>query len=66
MKRLFASAVIIFFALAAVANDKHDHDKDRDEHGRKSMKFTQEGEFASVSTSLSPVLRQESLLTISS
>jgi hypothetical protein len=51
MKRLFASVVIISFALAAVANDKHDHDKDRDEHGRKSMKFTQEGEFASVSTS---------------
>jgi hypothetical protein len=53
MKRLFASAVILFFffGLAAVAKDKHDHDKDQDEHGRKSMKFTQDGEFASVSAS---------------
>ncbi len=49
MKRLFASAVILFFALSAVANDKHDHDKDRDEHGRKSMKFTQDGAFANAS-----------------
>lgn len=53
MKRLFVSAAILFFALSAVANDKHDHDKDRDEHGRKSMKFTQDGEFASVSASTS-------------
>jgi hypothetical protein len=53
MKRLFASALIVFFffGLAAVAKDRHDHDKDQDEHGRKSMKFTQEGEFASVSAS---------------
>jgi hypothetical protein len=54
MKRLFASAVILFFALAAVANDRHDHHKDRDEHGRKSMKFTQEGAFASVSAPTGP------------
>ncbi len=54
MKRLFACAVILFFALAAVANDKHDHDKDRDEHGRKNMKFTQEGAFASVSAPTGP------------
>lgn len=54
MKRLFVSAVILLFALAAVANDKHDHDKDRDEHGRKSMKFTQEGAFASVSAPTGP------------
>src|SRR4029077_14807070 len=35
------------------SSDKH-HDDERDEHGRKHMKFTQEGEFASISTS--PVL----------
>jgi hypothetical protein len=35
----------------AQSSDKH-HDDDRDEHGRKHMKFTQEGEFASISTSL--------------
>lgn len=52
MKRLFISAVILFFGLAAVAKDKHDHDQD--EHGRKSMKFTQEGAFASVSASTGP------------
>ncbi len=34
-------------------NDK-DKDQERDEHGRKSMRFTQEGEFASVSTSIGP------------
>jgi hypothetical protein len=56
MKRLFASAVIVFIfcGLAAVANDKHDHDKDQDEHGRKSMKFTQDGAFASVSAPTGP------------
>ncbi|HEY7402877.1 MAG TPA: hypothetical protein VIB39_05110 [Candidatus Angelobacter sp.] len=54
MKRLFASAVILFFALSAVAHDKHDHDKDQDEHGRKSMKFTQDGAFASASASIGP------------
>lgn len=39
---------------AAQSSDKrHDDDRDeRDEHGRKHMKFTQEGEFASISTSL--------------
>lgn len=52
MKRLFISAVILFFGLAAVANDKHDHDQDQ--HGRKNMKFTQEGAFASVSASTGP------------
>ena len=36
---------------AAQSSDKH-HDDERDEHGRKHMKFTQEGEFASISTSL--------------
>lgn len=50
MKRLFISAVILFLGLAAVANDKHD----QDQHGRKSMKFTQEGAFASVSASTGP------------
>lgn len=54
MKRLFISAVILFFSLAAVANDKHNHDQDQDEHGRKNMKFTQEGAFASVSANTNP------------
>jgi hypothetical protein len=41
---------------AAKSSDKDkDHDngqEERDEHGRKSMKFTQQGEFASISTSI--------------
>ncbi|MBZ5505633.1 MAG: hypothetical protein LAO78_09105 [Acidobacteriia bacterium] len=39
---------------AAKSSDKqHDNEQaERDEHGRKHMKFTQEGEFASVSTAL--------------
>lgn len=52
MKRLFISAVVLFFSLAAVANDKHNNDQD--EHGRKNMKFTQEGAFASASASTGP------------
>ena len=47
MKRLFISAVILFFSLAAVANGQ-------DEFGRKSVKFTQEGAFASVSANTNP------------
>jgi hypothetical protein len=45
---------------AAKSSDKdkgHDHDNDQDEqdeHGRKHMKFTQEGEFASISASIGP------------
>ena len=54
MKRLFVSAVVLFFALAAVAHDKRDHDNDQDEHGRKNMKFTQAGAFASLSSSIGP------------
>lgn len=38
---------------AAQSSDKQ-HDDERDEHGRKHMKFTQEGEFASISSSLDP------------
>jgi hypothetical protein len=34
----------------AQSSDKH-RDDERDEHGRKHMKFTQEGEFASISAS---------------
>ncbi|MGC2695677.1 MAG: hypothetical protein WA738_07795 [Candidatus Angelobacter sp.] len=35
---------------------KHDrdHDDDQDEHGRKAMKFTQDGDFASISASTGP------------
>jgi hypothetical protein len=36
---------------AAQSSDKH-HDDERDEHGRKHMKFIQEGEFASIAASL--------------
>src|SRR4029077_19036991 len=36
------------------SDSDNDKDQERDEHGRKSMKFTQEGEFASVSTSTGP------------
>lgn len=40
---------------AAKSSDKrHDGQDERDEHGRKHMKFTQEGEFASISSSLDP------------
>jgi hypothetical protein len=38
---------------AKSSDERHDDGQnERDEHGRKHMKFTQEGEFASVSTSL--------------
>jgi len=41
---------------AAKSSDKQhgNEQNEQDEHGRKHMKFTQEGEFASISTSLDP------------
>jgi hypothetical protein len=40
---------------AAKSSDKHDDEKnEQDEHGRKHMKFTQEGEFASILAPLGP------------
>jgi hypothetical protein len=69
MKNLLVIAVMLLFGLATLAEDKKqdkkDHspaaqssdkhqDDERDAHGRKHMKFTQEGEFASISTTLGP------------
>jgi hypothetical protein len=47
MKRFFISAVVLFFGLAAVANGQ-------DGFGVKSVKFTQNGAFASVSANTNP------------
>lgn len=70
MKNFFVIAVIVFFGLAAFADNgknnnqgngnsqsgqssnQNGNQNDRDEHGRKHMKFTQDGEFASVATSI--------------